>query len=252
MGLRLKRPLISLKNVTVCYGRRPAVHHLSGVFHEGDLVAVAGPNGAGKTTLIKALAGALTPLEGRIERGTLVRRDIAYLPQLNEIDRSFPLDVLGLVSMGLYGEAGAFGRLTNAQRGRVRAAIATVGLEGLTRRPIGTLSGGQAQRAMFARVIVQNARLILLDEPLNAVDARTAETLLDLAAAWSEEGRTVVAVLHDHDRIRSRFPDVLLMAREVIAWGPAEETLNPENLFRARQMSEGWNAGAETCERSAA
>jgi len=248
----MRKPLVTLRNVTVGYGRRPAVHHLDGVLHAGDLVAIAGPNGAGKTTLIKALAGALTPLEGSIERDALKRRDIAYLPQLAELDRTFPLDVRGLVSMGLFGQSGAFGRNTSAGRNRVEAAIAKVGLDSLADRPIGALSGGQAQRAMFARVIAQDARLILLDEPLNAVDARTAETLLDLAAAWSTEGRTVVAVLHDHDRIRARLRQALLMAREMIAWGPTNKTLTAENLIRARQMAEGWNESAERCERSAA
>jgi len=248
----MTKPIVTLRNVTVGYGRRPAVHHLDGALHAGDLLAVAGPNGAGKTTLIKALAGALTPIEGSIERDGLRRRDIAYLPQLAELDRTFPLDVRGLVTMGLFGRSGAFGRNSFASRDFVEAAIAKVGLDSLTDRPIGALSGGQAQRAMFARVIVQDARLILLDEPLNAVDARTAETLLDLAAAWSAEGRAVVAVLHDHERIRARFPHALLMARELIAWGPTGKTLTVENLFRARQMAEGWNDSAERCDRPAA
>ncbi len=243
--------LAKLEDVTIGYGRRPAVHHLSGAIAAGDLIAVAGPNGAGKTTLVKALAGALRPLEGRIEHAALQRRDIAYLPQLAEIDRSFPVDVRSLVAMGLYGARGAFGRIDQADIARVETAIRSVGLEGLARRAIGTLSGGQLQRALFARVIVQDAKLILLDEPLNAVDARTAETLLHLAEAWAVEGRAVVAVLHDHDLIRERFPTTLLIAREPIAWGPTSEALSTENLLRARRMAEGWNEMATPCERRA-
>jgi zinc/manganese transport system ATP-binding protein len=248
----VRTPLLRLDDVTIGYGRRPAVHHLNGALFGGDLIAVAGPNGAGKTTLIKALAGALKPLEGRVRRNGISRRDIAYLPQLAELDRSFPIDVRGLVGLGLYAEIGVLGGLNARQHDRVDAAIAAVGLETLAHRTISSLSGGQLQRAMFARVIVQGAQLVLLDEPLNAVDAKTAETLLSVVRSWSGEGRCVVVVLHDFDRIRAHFPTTLLLAREPVAWGETAATLTPENLLRARAMAEGWAADAETCERAVA
>lgn len=237
--------LVALSDAAFGYGRKVAAHHIDGEVCAGDLIAVAGPNGAGKTTLLKGLAGLLKPLEGRIDRVGLRRGDIAYLPQLAEIDRSFPIDVWGVAAIGLYARIGPFASVHARERGRVADALAAVGLAGFERQPIASLSGGQLQRALFARVIAQDARLILLDEPLNAVDARTAERLLALVQSWRKEGRAIVAVLHDHDLIRAHFPTTLLLAREPIAWGPTERALSPENLLRARGVSEAWKEGAD-------
>lgn len=241
--------LVRLEDATLGYGRRPAVHHLDGEIRAGDLIAVAGPNGAGKTTLLKGLARMLAPLEGRIAHSGLKRGDIAYLPQLAELDRSFPIDVWGLVALGAYARAGAFAALKRDTRNRIAAAIAAVGLEGFEQRPIASLSGGQMQRAVFARVMVQEAKLILLDEPLNAIDARTAERLIERVRSWRSEGRAIVTVLHDYDVIRAHFPSTLLLAREPIAWGPTQSALAPHNLLNARRMGEAWNADADICRR---
>ncbi len=162
---------IRFEDVTLGYGRRPAVHHLRGALPQGSLSAGVGPNGAGKSTLLKAVAGALPPLEGRIEIAGGSRRRVAYLPQAAEIDRSFPLSLYDLVAMGLWGRAGLFGGIGRGQRAAIEEAIAAVGLTGFERRAIGTLSGGQMQRALFARLLLQDASLILLDEPFTAIDA---------------------------------------------------------------------------------
>jgi zinc/manganese transport system ATP-binding protein len=241
--------LVELVDVTLGYGRRPAVHHVDGHIHSGDLVAVAGPNGGGKTTLLKGLARLMRPLDGRLVHRGLKRGDIAYLPQLAELDRSFPIDVWGLVALGAYARTGLFAALGREARARIAEAIAAVGLEGFERRPIASLSGGQLQRALFARTMVQDAKLILLDEPLNAVDARTVERLIERVQSWRAEGRAVVAVLHDDDLIRSHFPATLLLAREPIAWGPTDRVLRPENLLSARRMSETWKEHAAPCRR---
>ncbi|MGL4236517.1 zinc ABC transporter ATP-binding protein AztA, partial [Tabrizicola sp.] len=235
--------------LTLGYDRHPAVHHLDLDLPKGSLTAIVGPNGAGKSTLLKGLTGELAPLEGRIDRK--VAR-LAYLPQLSEVDRSFPVAVGAFVAMGLWHRAGAFGRITGADAAQVADALAAVGLTGFDRRPISALSGGQVQRVMFARLLLQDADLILLDEPFTALDTRTAAELLDVVKRWHGEGRTVLAVLHDVEAVQKHFPETLLLAREKVAHGATAQVLTAENLFRARQMCEAFDDNAPVCERGAA
>lgn len=239
--------VLTFSDVTVAYERHPAVHHLSGSFQPGSMTAIAGPNGAGKSTLLKALMGDLPLAEGRIELGGLARRDIGYLPQAAEIDRSFPLSVADTVLIGAWSEIGAFRGAGRALYERVGRALSAVGLEGFDRRAIGSLSAGQFQRVLFARLLMQDARVILLDEPFTAIDARTTRDLLDLVVRWHGEGRTVVAVLHDFDQVRAHFPETLLIAREPVAWGPTATVMSPENLLKARAMAERWDEQAAVC-----
>ena len=240
---------LSICNLTLGYDRHPAVHHLDLDLPAGSLTAVVGPNGAGKSTLLKALMGEIRPLNGRIDVGT---SRIAYLPQLNEVDRSFPVTVEGFVAMGHWHRAGALWRIDGTARARVGEALAAVGLNGFDRRPISALSGGQMQRVMFARLLLQDADLILLDEPFAALDARTAAELLEVVKRWHGEGRTVVAVLHDLEAVRRHFPHTLILAREKVVHGVTGQVLTAENLFLARQMTEAFDDGAAICERGAA
>lgn len=243
---------IRFDDVTLGYDRHPAVHHLGGEIAAGSLTAIVGPNGAGKSTLLKGIVGALPPLAGRIAVGTTDRTRLAYLPQAADIDRSFPLAVYDLVAMGLWRQAGLFGGIGRGDRARIEAAIAAVGLTGFERRAIGTLSGGQMQRALFARLLLQDAAIILLDEPFTAIDAKTTADLLDLVRRWHAEERTVVAVLHDMDVVRRVFPRTLLIAREAVAWGDTDAVLTADNLFKARRMIEAFDPHATTCAKDAA
>lgn len=241
---------IRLTDLTLGYDRHPAVHHLSGEIATGSLTAIVGPNGAGKSTLLKGIAGALSPLDGDI---ALARgRRLAYLPQQAELDRSFPIHVYDLVAMGLWNRAGIFGGICGGAAAKIEAAIAAVGLAGFERRPIGALSGGQMQRALFARLLLQDADIILLDEPFTAIDARTTADLLALVQRWHGESRTVIAVLHDIETVRRAFPQTLLLARESVAWGATAEVLTPANLLKARRMVEAFDSHAAPCERDAA
>ncbi len=242
-------PAISLHNLTVSYRGHPAVHHLSGAFGAGTLTAVVGPNGAGKSSLLGALGGTLRDFEGLIERDPALR--VAYLPQASALDRSFPVRVHEVVAMGLWARIGSFGALRPADRHGIDDALVAVGLSGFAQRWLGELSAGQAQRVLFARVLMQDAGLILLDEPFNAIDARTTADLLVLLQRWKREARTVIAVLHDLDQVREHFQQVLLLARERVAWGPTAEVLKAEHLFKARQMAEAWDEAAPRCEVSA-
>jgi zinc/manganese transport system ATP-binding protein len=243
------RPVIVLSDLTVAYERHPAVHHLSGTFEAGTMTAIVGPNGAGKSTLLKAIVGVLRVQGGTIEFCGGVRApELAYLPQAAEIDRSFPISVIETVLLGHWRRVGWFHGLSREQRRQAEQALRTVGLEGFEERPVGSLSAGQFQRVLFARLILQDAPIILLDEPFNAIDARTARDLLDLVESWHrDEGRTVVAVLHDHEQVRQHFPNTLMIAREAIGWGPTCEVLTAANLLRARRMAEGWDEDAAVC-----
>ncbi len=246
----MSAPVIRLDNLTVSYDRHPAVHHLSGTFQPGSLTAIAGPNGAGKSTLLKAIMGELRPAEGRVEH-RLQRTDFGYLPQAAEINRRFPISVLDTVLLGSWRSAGAFGRIAKREAACARDALATVGLEGFEKRHIGSLSAGQFQRVLFARLLLQDARIILLDEPFTAIDARTTRDLLDIVVRWHGDGRTVIAVLHDFEQVRAHFPETLLLARRLIGWGPTQEIMSSANLLQARAMAERWDEDAEACEPAA-
>jgi zinc/manganese transport system ATP-binding protein len=234
-------------DVTLGYDRHPAVHHLNGEVAAGALLAIVGPNGAGKSTLFRGVVGLLKPLAGSIGLGDLDIKDIAYLPQTVDIDRSFPISVYDFVGTGLWRSTGFFGGMGKGARDRIVQALAAVGLNGFENRAIGTLSGGQMQRMLFARVLLQDARLIVLDEPFNAIDARTSADLLALVRRWHAEKRTVLAALHDMDIVRANFPETLLLARGQVAWGATADVLTAENLLEARRMCEAFDDSAAAC-----
>jgi zinc/manganese transport system ATP-binding protein len=238
--------MVKVDNLTVSYRQHPALHHISGSFAKGSLTAVIGPNGSGKSTLLKSIVGLLRPAGGRVTLGT-PRERIAYLAQLTEIDRSFPLSVQDCVLLGCWSAVGAWGRVTPALLQRAANAINAVGLAGFEQRTVGSLSSGQLQRVLFARLMVQDADLILLDEPFNAMDSRTTAALLALVQQWHFEGRTVVAVLHDDAQVRAHFPQTVLLARELVAWGDTTQVLTPDHLQRARQLAEAWDDHADIC-----
>ncbi|KQV68153.1 ABC transporter ATP-binding protein [Rhizobium sp. Root1220] len=242
--------LVRLSNLTVSYERHPAIHHVSGTIASGSLTAIAGPNGAGKSTLLKAIMGQIRPSEGSVTH-QLRRTDLGYLPQAADINRSFPISVLDTVLLGSWRQAGAFGRIARSEKESANRALSTVGLEGFDERHIGTLSAGQFQRVLFARLLVQDAKLILLDEPFTAIDARTTRDLLDIVNRWHGEGRTVVAVLHDFEQVRAHFPETLLLAREAIDWGATAAVMSARNLLKARAMAERWDNDAGVCEPAA-
>ena len=235
---------IEFRKLTLGYDRHPAVHHLQAELPAGSLTAVVGPNGAGKSTLLKGIAGVLRPLDGRICTDRVARDGIAYLPQQADVDRRFPCPVADFVAMGLWRRIGPLGRVSKSMHGQVAAAIGAVGLAGFEQRSIAALSGGQMQRCLFARLLLQDASIVLLDEPFNAIDHKTAGDLLAIIRRWHGERRTILTVLHDLDEVRRHFPDTLLLARELIAHGPTAEVLTNDNLFRASQLSEAFDETA--------
>lgn len=244
--------MIGLHQLTAGYGRQPVTLPLSGVFHPGSLTAVIGANGSGKSTLLKTLAGLQPPVSGEVRPSRHARRPFAFLPQQADLDRQFPLLVEDLVAMGLLRSRGVFGRLTRSHRQQIATALGQVGMEAFARAPIGQLSGGQFQRVLFARLLVQQAPLILLDEPFTGIDAVTVRLLLEIIAKWHTQQRTVIAVLHDIDMVSGHFPHTLLLHPQGYAWGSTAHVL-AQQADRAAALRAGqaftagegrWQGGA--------
>ncbi|MDG1661952.1 MAG: ABC transporter ATP-binding protein [Pseudomonadales bacterium] len=241
---------IHVTNLTLTYERHPAIHHLTATIPQGEWLAIVGPNGAGKSTLLNAMAGLSTIDEGTING--LDPRTVAYLPQQAQLDKSFPITVLQLVMTGLWEELGFSKSLSHADCERCQEAIAAVGLQGFEHRMIGTLSGGQLQRSLFARVLVQNQPVILLDEPFNAIDTKTLSDLTKVIEQWHENKRTIIMVTHDLEYAKQYCPRTMLLARECISQGPTKKVLTTENLERARKLSENFDEDANDCMQGAA
>jgi zinc/manganese transport system ATP-binding protein len=236
---------IQLNNLTLAYERHPAVHHLTATITRGEWLAIVGPNGAGKSTLLNAIAGLTAIDEGSIEG--LHPNNLAYLPQQTKLDKSFPITLFELVVTGLWCKLGFSRSLSNLHYKQCKDAIAAVGLQGFEARTINTLSGGQLQRSLFARVLVQNQPVILLDEPFNAIDAKTLSDLTKVIKQWHENKCTIIMATHDLDYVQQHCSQTMLLARECIGYGLTNDVLTSENLERSRQLSEAFNERAQAC-----
>jgi zinc/manganese transport system ATP-binding protein len=228
---------IEVRNVSVRHGLHVALEGVNGRFASGSLTAVVGPNGAGKSTVRNVLAGLTRPNRGEVVCAARGRRRMAYLQQQTELDRDFPVTVAELVGLGLWRGFGAFRAPPRIVADRVVEAIGTVGLLDSIDRRIGELSVGQLRRAFFARLMLLDAEVMLLDEPFAAVDTRTVESLLALMARWHDEGRTIIAVMHEFDQVRAHFPSALLLMRSPIAWGDTSAVLTKDNLAKALSVA---------------
>lgn len=229
--------VVRLEGVSLGWRGKWAVRGATGQFLRAGLYAVVGPNGAGKSTFLNALMGQISPATGRIWRDQQLR--FAYLPQAHGLDLSVPMSVYDFVALGLWGELGALRALSALQHQRVQQVLTQVGLADFARRPLGTLSGGQLQRVLFARIAVQQAQVILLDEPFTGVDESTTEQLMRIILHWHAQGATVIAVLHDIEQVHQYFPFTVLLAGQVVGWGPTAEVLTEDNLHLARHLCAG-------------
>jgi zinc/manganese transport system ATP-binding protein len=209
--------MIALDNVELRHGQRIILSGLSGTIPSGSLTALIGPNGSGKTTLLRAIAGLHPLASGRIDRGGLAAADIALLAQDSHLDRSFPINCRDVVALAAT-RLGPFRSIGKHRLAATQVALDRVDLAEIATQPIQALSAGQFQRVLFARTIVQDARLILLDEPFTAVDGATTRLLLSVIEDWQTQGRTIIAVLHDMDLVRRHFPNTLLLTRQAGLW----------------------------------
>ena len=229
--------ILRFSNVSVHFGRRPALEAVNAQFLCNSLTAVVGPNGAGKTTLLRAILGWHPLTSGEIRIGdshahhALPR--IAYLPQRAEIDWDFPITVGSVVEQGRYPHLGPFRGFGPDDHAAVQSAIQEMGLDSIIDRQIRKLSGGQQQRVFLARSLAQGADIFLLDEPFSNLDMRATNDLLALFQKWKNQGRTLLAVVHDLDLARRSFDQVLLLRTRVVAAGDPTSTLTETHLRSA-------------------
>ncbi len=218
--------MLTVESLTVGYGRRVIAQDISFQVGAGQVVAILGPNGAGKSTLVKTLLGSLAALGGRI----CWQRDrdvpVAYLSQMTEFDRQFPMDVRALVASGAWGQR----RRGLAAPEKVQAALVQVELEHLAHKPVHELSGGQLQRARFARTLIQDAQFLILDEPFSAVDQQRAAALVRLIERGAEVGRTFILVVHDLTAALQLCSHAVLMGKSGADFGPIADVLSPERV----------------------
>jgi manganese/zinc/iron transport system ATP- binding protein len=228
-------PALNVRDLTVAYPgtRRLALKGVTLCVPVGARIALVGHNGAGKSTLLKAVAGLLPARSGSIAiygnpPGACHHR-VAYLPQRGEIDWRFPITLRKLVLTGCYVHLGWFKRPTREDWRVADAMIDQLGLGELRERQISQLSGGQQQRALLARALAQEAELLLLDEPLNAVDAETRQIMVDLLALLRQANKTVITATHDLGRLESDFDGALYLAE-------GREIAPPPGAFVGRKV----------------
>ena len=216
--------MIELDNLVAGYEGMAITPSLSGVIPKGSMTAIVGLNGCGKSTLLKTLAGFIPPVSG-VVRWMPSRPVIGWLAQRHSLESQFPLTVLDVVSQGAWPQVSLLRGLRGDVRERIRAALVRVGLAELAKAPIEALSGGQFQRMLFARVLVQQAPLVMLDEPFTGIDEATSRDLMGVIQEMHQQGQTVLAVLHDNQRVAEYFPETLLLTPNHACWGHTAEVL---------------------------
>lgn len=227
----LNYPSIEARDLGVELAGREVLRGISFSLKPGEQVAVVGPNGAGKTTLLRALMG-LVPRRGDVVLHGRGPRPAAFVAQRSDLDLDFPATVLQLISCGRRSSTGRHRWRRRADRQATERALARVGLDGLQDRGLRELSGGQLQRAFLARALVQDADILLLDEPFAAVDSETVESICELLNSLASEQRTILTVSHDLPLVRTHFDRCLTMNRTLISDGHPDEVLRSDELER--------------------
>jgi zinc/manganese transport system ATP-binding protein len=212
--------VITLKDISFGYHKTPLLSALDMRFEKGDFCAVIGGNGAGKSTFLKGLAGLLAPQSGRLHcEGTL-----HYVPQQAQLNLDFPLSLHDFILLGAQSPQ------------RLNAALKLMNLSDYAQQQLNTLSGGQVQRAIFARMMLSQATILLLDEPFSMMDAQTTLTCLTFLKSKAKEGCTVICVLHDYELVRHYFPKTLILARKILAFGATQAVLTPDVMHKAHKL----------------
>ncbi len=217
--------MIELNNVVVGYQGKPLTPPISGCFTPGSLTAILGENGVGKSTLLKTLAELQAPISGEIHYAKPCHKLLSWLPQQAEIDRSFPIRVFDVAAMGCWPQTGLLRAMSDAQFKRVEEALYQTGIAHLAQRTIDTLSGGQFQRMLFARLLVQDTPVMMMDEPFVGIDSQTRAALMELITALNSAGKTIITVLHHIEVVEAFFPELLLLKSNQVRWGKTEAVL---------------------------
>lgn len=233
----LMTAVLQIRDLALGYPNLTLCRQLSFDIQAGTTLAVLGANGAGKSTFVKTLLGLMAPLAGQLHWPAGQPHDIGYLAQMTEFDRHFPIRVRDLAAMGAWRGFGLWSGLDRAKRQQVAAALDEVGVAALANRSLHTLSGGQLQRTLFARVIMQDAPLILLDEPFAAVDQSTEAHLLAIIERWRDEGRAVILVVHDLSAVLDHCSHALLLGGGQATHGLVDAVLTPEQLVSQGYLS---------------
>ncbi|MEL7430805.1 MAG: ABC transporter ATP-binding protein [Pseudomonadota bacterium] len=234
----MRLPVLSASRLSLGYRNTIVVSEVSFELEKGDTLAIVGHNGSGKSTLIKTLLGTLPPIGGSFKWANGRPEAVAYLGQRTEFDTRFPIRVRDLAAMGAWASLGLGGRIDQECQARIESALARTGIEHIADASLHELSAGQLQRALFARTMVQDASLILLDEPFTAVDQSTEAELLTLIGDWAGEGRTIILVLHDLSAVLQHCNKALLLGKGQATSGSPEQILVPENLVNQGYLSQ--------------
>lgn len=225
--------MIEIKNLTVTYKDTPALDNINVTLSKSKIIGIVGPNGAGKSTLIKAVLN-IIPSKGIIKIDDKLSKDqlgsVAYVEQKINIDYNFPIKVRECVSLGIYPKIGLFKNLNKSDWQKVDEALKLVGLEEFSNRQISELSGGQFQRVLIARCLVQEAKYIFLDEPFIGIDSVSEEIIMNTLRKLRDNGHTILIVHHDLRKVHTYFDEVLLLNKKLISYGSTKETFTRENL----------------------
>ena len=225
--------MVDIKNLTVNYKDTPALENINVKLSKSKIIGIVGPNGAGKSTLIKAILN-IIPSKGIVTIDDKVSKEqlsnVAYVEQKIKIDYTFPIKVRECVSLGIYPKIGLFKKLKKEDWKKVDYALKLVGLEEYSNRQISELSGGQFQRVLIARCLVQEAKYIFLDEPFIGIDSVSEEIIMNTLRKLRDNGHTILIVHHDLRKVHAYFDEVLLLNKKLISYGSTKETFTRENL----------------------
>lgn len=229
--------MLTIKNLTVAYDDTPVFTDVAVQFDAGKITGIIGPNGAGKSTLIKSILGLIKTQQGQVAyQGRplkAVRKQIAYVEQRKDLDLNFPINVFDVVLTGTYGRLGLFNSPGKSEKAASLAALAQVDLLDFEKRQIGQLSGGQLQRVFVARAIVQEAEIIILDEPFVGIDLQSETAIMAIMQAWRDAGKTIIVVHHDLNKVTQYFDDLVIMNHGIVAYGPVETVYQAQNMTQA-------------------
>jgi manganese/zinc/iron transport system ATP- binding protein len=227
-------PALELHDLTVSYAKKPVLYGVDVQVPQGALVGIIGPNGAGKSTMIRAIMGLTPASSGWVqifgETFEKSRHRVGYVPQREQVDWDFPVNVMDVVLMGRYGRRGWLRRVTKEDKKIAEESLDKVGMLPFRNRQIANLSGGQQQRVFLARALAQQSDLYLMDEPFAGVDATTERAIVTLLQDLQSQGKTILVVHHDLTTAKEYFDHMLLLNMRLVAFGKTEDVFTMEQL----------------------